>query len=238
MNLNLTKWLMDRLNASLILYFASGFLYLLSVIIGSENLSLIAKPIIIPSIVVFYFMEVRNQINLWFVVSLILFFVGDMFYLINDLDSFNFGLIFFLLAYLIALLFIFEDFKFLDKKRLISQINLSVIIVFFVLIYLAVTLLSILNNGFSEVFMYYLLFAIELFLMGVFTVFLNLAKGNRKNFFLILAVTSFIISDMFFVINKAIYGLLIFKIVSVFAQVISYYFYVKYMLERSLLKKI
>lgn len=228
---------MDRLNASLILYFASGFLYLLSVIIGSENLSLIAKPIIIPSIVVFYFMEVRNQINLWFVVSLILFFVGDMFYLINDLDSFNFELIFFLLAYLIVLLFIFEDFKFLDKKRLISQINLSVIIVFFVLIYLAVTLLSILNNGFSEVFMDYLLFAIELFLMGAFTVFLNLAKGNCKNFFLILAVTSFIISDMFFVINKAIYGLLIFKIVSVFAQVISYYFYVKYMLERSLLKK-
>lgn len=228
---------MVKINASLSLYFIVSLLYLFSIIIDNENLSLITKPIIIPSIVFFYFLETKKNVNYWFVMSLFLFFIGDMLYLINDKEFFELGLFVFLMPYLIVLAFIFEDFKLLDKKRLITQLNLSFLIVFFALLYIAISLLNVLSEGFNEDFLYFVFFGIELFFMGIFTALLYLAQGKSRNFFLMFAVISFIISDIFFVINKAIYGLLVLNVVCVFSQTISYFFYVKYMLERTLLDK-
>uniref|UniRef100_UPI00404AAC17 lysoplasmalogenase family protein n=1 Tax=Flavobacterium sp. TaxID=239 RepID=UPI00404AAC17 len=237
MSWNLIKWLVNKLNASLFLYFSAFFLYLLSILISSENLSLIAKPIIIPSIFAYYFLKLKSNFNYWFFFSLSLFFIGDMLYLINENDFFELGLMVFLTPYFIVLFFIYEDFNFLYEKRIPIKINFPFFIVFFAIIYILVNLLIILNTIYPENFWFFVFFSIALFLMGTTTSILYLSHTNRKIYFLSLAVISFLISDIFFVMNKAVYsGMLILQLISAFSQNIAYFFFVKYIFEKSLYK--
>ena len=84
---------MPKVNASLILYAISGILYIVSASIGSESLTLITKPIIIPSIVFYYFTQIRRRSDDLFVLSLILFFLGDILYFDIVLNLINLTII-------------------------------------------------------------------------------------------------------------------------------------------------
>ena len=63
---------MPRVNASLILYFLSGFLYVIFASIGNEFLTLVTKPIIIPSIIFYYFTQLKRKGDDLFVISLLI----------------------------------------------------------------------------------------------------------------------------------------------------------------------
>ena len=92
---------MVKVNSALILYFTAFVLYMIAVIIGSDNLELFSKPIIIPSIYYFYYISVRGKINYLFSFSVWSFFIGEILHLISR-DDFNIsGLIFLLIPYFI-----------------------------------------------------------------------------------------------------------------------------------------
>jgi uncharacterized membrane protein YhhN len=223
---------MIKKSPSLLLFIVSGFLYLIASLIESEFLSLLVKPIIIPSIIVFYFTETRAKVNFWFVFSLFLFFVGDMLYLINLEDYYLLGLVFYLLPYLIVLVFIFNDFIKLIRSRSLDKTDLSFLIILFFLLYLLVSLMNVLNPSSKIEFVYFLLFGIQLVLMGVFGFLLYLHEPNKTNFFLLITVSLFILSDVFFILNKNVFGLRVFKITNIVTQIASYYFYARYLIEK------
>jgi hypothetical protein len=223
---------MIKKSPSLLLFIISGFLYLIASLIESEFLSLLVKPIIIPSIIVFYFTETRGKVNFWFVFSLFLFFVGDMLYLINLEDYYLLGLVFYLSPYLIVLVFIFKDFFKLIRGRSLDKTDLSFLIILFFLLYLLVSLMNVLNPSSEIEFVYFLLFGIQLVLMGVFGTLLYLHEPNKANFFLIITVSLFILSDIFFILNKDVFGLRVFKITNIVTQIASYYFYARYLIEK------
>ena len=74
---------MPKLNASLGLYILAGVLYVVSSCLDNEWITLVTKPVIIPSIVFYYFTQIRRKSDDLFVLSLVLFFFGDILYLIN-----------------------------------------------------------------------------------------------------------------------------------------------------------
>ena len=99
---------MVKVNSALILYFTAFVIYMIAVIIGSDNLELFSKPIIIPSIYYFYYISVRGKIDYLFSLSVLSFFIGEILHLISR-EEFNVsGLIFLLIPYFIILFFIFE----------------------------------------------------------------------------------------------------------------------------------
>ncbi len=228
---------MPKLNASLLLYSITGVLYVISSCMYNESLTLIVKPIIIPSIVFYYFTQIRRRrSDDLFVLSLILFFLGDILYLINVEDYYYFGLFLFLIPYLIIIHFIYKDFKLLLQVREIKKIDLSLIIVFLTMIYLIYSMLSLIEYSSNKEFIYVIIFSLELLLMSVLTALVFLYSTYRKNVYLAFTVLSFILSDVFFMLDKQ-FELVVFKLVNTLAQTISYYFYVMYFLERSSLKR-
>ena len=108
---------MLKVNSALILYFTAFILYVFAVLIGSDNLELFTKPIIIPSIYYFYYISVRGKIDYLFSFSVLSFFIGEILHLISR-EEFNVsGLIFLLIPYFIILFFIFSRFNLLFEKE-------------------------------------------------------------------------------------------------------------------------
>ena len=64
---------MVKVNSALILYFTAFILYVFAVLIGSDNLELFTKPIILPSIYYFYYISVRGKIDYLFSFSVLSF---------------------------------------------------------------------------------------------------------------------------------------------------------------------
>ena len=51
---------MGKVHSALILYFAAILLYLIAVLLGSDNLELLSKPIIIPAVYYFYYICLKG----------------------------------------------------------------------------------------------------------------------------------------------------------------------------------
>ena len=86
---------MIKVSSALILYFSAVIFYVLAVIIGSDNLELFSKPIIIPSIYYFYYTSVKGKINYLFSFSILSYFIGEILYLLNNNEFLFSGLFFF-----------------------------------------------------------------------------------------------------------------------------------------------
>ena len=227
---------MPKLNASLGLYILAGVLYVVSSCLDNEWITLVTKPIIIPSIVFYYFTQIRRKSDDLFVLSLVLFFFGDILYLINIEDYYFFGLFLFLIPYLIIIYFIYKDFRLLLQVRPIKKIDISLVIVLLTMLYLTYSLLTLIEFSSNKEFVYILLFSIELFLMTLLTALVFLYSSYRKNAYLAFTIVSFILSDVFFMLDKQ-FNLVVFKLVNTLTQTISYYFYVMYFLERTSLRR-
>lgn len=224
-------------NPSVILFSIAGILYFFSVFTGNEYLGLLSKPMIIPSVFIYYLFVSKFKVNILFIISLFAFFVGDMLYLVNLEDYYMLGLVIYLSPYLIVLFFLSQDTFNLIKRKKVNKSDLSFLIILFFLIYLMFSILNILEIKSKEEFIYFLLFGIELVLMGVFATLLFVSENSKVNFFLIITVSLFILSDIFFILNKNLFPLMIFKLGNVISQIISYYFYTRYFVERQKLIK-
>jgi uncharacterized membrane protein YhhN len=219
-------------NPAIYLYLTAGFLFLLTILLQSEEFMLVTKPIIIPSILFYYYLETKGRVNSVFVISLILFFIGDMLFLINFDDFYIIGLLIFLLPYLFVIHFLYQDIKEIIAKRKYKKIDYTFIIILLLLVNLLVTVLMNLESSSFIEEVFFLLFGIELVAMGVMAAMIYFHSSIKRNFFLAITVATFIMSDLFFILNKNVQNLLVFELINGLAQTASYYFYVKYFLER------
>ena len=118
---------MVKVNSALILYFTAFVLYMIAVIIGSDNLELFSKPIIIPSIYYYYYISVRGKVNYLFSFSILSFFIGEILHLISREDFNISGLIFLLIPYFIILHFIIQDLIYYLKIFLLYRVSFVLI---------------------------------------------------------------------------------------------------------------
>lgn len=220
-------------NPAIYLYLTSGLLFLLAIFFRNEEFMLVTKPIIIPSILFYYYIETKGRINGVFVLSLILFFIGDMLFLINFDDFYIIGLLIFLLPYLFVLHFLYLDIKQIIAKRKNRKIDYTFIIILLILVNLLITVLINLEATSFVEELFYLLFGIELVAMGVMAAMIYFHSSIKRNFYLAVTIATFILSDLFFVLNKNVQNLLVFELINGLTQTASYYFYVRYFLERN-----
>ena len=223
---------MNKSKVALQFFLVAGLLFLISIFFNLELLELISKPAIIPSIVMYYFFENKRKYNLAFLTSLFLFFTGDMLYMLKIDELYYFGLLVFSIPYLFVIFFIIKDIL-LIKRNGGKQNDFTFLVILVILSILLCTVLSYLEIKSTLEFIIFLFLGLQLVTMGVLTSIVYYNEANKQSFFLILAVSTFIMSDLFFILNKNIHELMIFKIINGLTQTVSYMFYVKYFLERT-----
>lgn len=223
---------MNKSKVALQFFLVAGLLFLISIFFNLELLELISKPAIIPSIVMYYFFENKRKYNLAFLTSLFLFFTGDMLYMLKIDELYYFGLLVFSIPYLFVIFFVIKDIL-LIKRNGGKQSDFTFLVILVILSILLCTVLSYLEIKSTLEFIIFLFLGLQLVTMGVLTSIVYYNEANKQSFFLILAVSTFIMSDLFFILNKNIHELMIFKIINGLTQTVSYMFYVKYFLERT-----
>src|SRR5574343_353837 len=174
---------MVKINSALLLYFVAVIFYVIAVMIGSDNLELFCKPIIISSIYYFYF-------------------IG-------------------------------QDFLFYSKKKKYNISNVSFYIVLLLLFYLLYNVLSFINESSQLEFSIYIMYGIQLFVMGILTFLIQFNFNNRTVLYMVLAVTTFIVSDLFFVFTIRMKDEIALKLINIITQQLSYFFYVGYFIYRT-----
>ncbi len=221
---------MKEITPALFLYFASGFLFFASIILGFEHLTILFKPIIIPSIFFYYMQKNIGKINLWFFVSLVFFFISNVLNLFEYENSLLHVMIFNLLAYTILLFFTLKVFL---KFKLSSFDNINLMFIFIMFVFLSCMLYVALFMIFDTNFEFYLiiiLYAFVLLFLGLLSTIISVINHNQGNNYLLTAIFCFIICDLFFALYYYYYDFVFFRYISVLCNVISFYFLINYFL--------
>ena len=227
---------MLKVNSALILYFIAFILYVIAVLIGSDNLELFSKPIIIPSIYYFYYISVRGKIDYLFSLSVLSFFIGEILHLISR-EEFNVsGLVFLLIPYFIVLYFIFQDLIYYLKKKKINLNTFSFYVIVMLLVYLIFNALMMMIEEKSFEFFIYFLYGILLLLMGILAFVMLINYNNRTILYTGFMVGCFILSDLFFVFHKKLPDLIALKMINVITQELSFFCYISYFIYRTKFK--
>ena len=227
---------MLKVNSALILYFIGFIFYIIAVLIGSDNLELFSKPIIIPSIYYFYYISVRGKIDYLFSLSVLSFFIGEILHLISR-EEFNVsGLVFLLIPYFIVLYFIFQDLIYYLKKKKINLNTFSFYVIVMLLVYLIFNALMMMIEEKSFEFFIYFLYGILLLLMGILAFVMLINYNNRTILYTGFMVGCFLLSDLFFVFSKKIPDLIALKMINVATQELSFFCYISYFVYRTKFK--
>ena len=227
---------MVKVNSALILYFIAFIFYIIAVLIGSDNLELFSKPIIIPSIYYFYYISVRGKIDYLFSLSVLSFFIGEILHLISR-EEFNVsGLVFLLIPYFIVLYFIFQDLIYYLKKKKINLNTFSFYVIVMLLVYLIFNALMMMIEEKSFEFFIYFLYGILLLLMGILAFVMLINYNNRTILYTGFMVGCFLLSDLFFVFSKKIPDLIALKLINVATQELSFFCYISYFVYRTKFK--
>lgn len=205
-------------------------LYFFSALLQLDSLEILTKPLFLPVLLYYYIKKCKGNYQYRVIISFIFYYIAEMLVLNDGKQYYLISVSFFLVPYLILLYFVIKDLFPLLKDKGYNKINVSVFIVFVLLVYLYVSIISILDTEtfYEEALLNF--YGLILMLLGVFAITLYILKHSAINLFLIMTVIAFIVSDMFYIFIVKIEYNWVFKSVNLISQLLSYYFFVTYSL--------
>lgn len=222
---------MKNSSPALYLYFISGILFFLSIILNLETAAMFIKPIIVPSILFYYLEKKKAKTNFWYVLVLLLFFASGVLNLFDDKLAFVYVMIINALAYSALSVFVMKHI--LEHKfKNVNRFNLFYILftVLFLLCLIYVIFFIVFDNN-NQLYYLIILYCIALFSLTLFNTLLSSLNFNQANSYLMIAIFCYLICDVFYVLYYYYYDFLFFRYMSIFCNVISFYFLVHYFLS-------
>lgn len=213
---------------SLCLYFAACILVMLFKILRWDACMLYAKSIIIPLIFIYYFIANNYKITCLRALIFLFCFIGDIFNLLKFEISALGALCFFLIANLLLLKLSFDDFRNLkfDKND-----RFPILISFLFIAAICISVLSLQFENMVFDFSLYVIYGIVLSFLIFISITNYIKKTNYAFLNLSIMCLCFLISDVFFIINKFYLSLFSLSFIGTTVQVFSYFFMVTYFLE-------
>ena len=220
---------------SLIIYILAAVAALIFSLMDHNLLSIYSKGIVASSAFIYYFITNNYQIKITKVIIFILSFIGEIIVLLESKNAIVIMIFCFLSVYSILLKNIINDFlKLKIDKNDFTNILVSTILI----ILLIVMVLSLKLEKVDFSFSIFVVYAIVLALLSVLSI-ISYIKQNTPVFLnLVLMACCFLISDIFYVLNYFYLSLSALHTTAVLTQVLSYYFMVRYFLERDKLTSI
>ena len=161
------------------------------------------------------------------------YFIGEILFMISAQDFLTVALIFFVIPYFITTFFLYQDFLYYLKKNKHRFNIFSFLIAFSLLSYLIYSVLAFVTDATKLDFGLYVLFGLLLFVMCLLAFLIQLNYSNRTILFMILMVTSFFISDIFFVFSKMMSEVFVLKFINIVGKQVSYLLFVFYFINRT-----
>lgn len=220
---------------SLLLYFTACLFVVLFKLLEYDSYVLYAKSIIIPLLFIYYLITNEYKISMIKVMIFLFCFIGDIFNLLNFDISPLVALFSFLLVYFLLMKLSYDDFR---RLKFNKNDNLSI---FFLLLFITIISASILSLKFEKMeidFSLYVIYGITLSVLTFFCSVNYIKKQNYAFLNLLIMCLCFMISDIFYFINKFYFSLYAFSFIHIFVQVLSYFFMVNYFIvnDKYLLK--
>lgn len=214
---------------SLILFFVTSILTIIFKLMGYDNLMLCTKPMIIPSLFIYYLVSNNYKLSGLKAVIFLLFFARDVFIMIGIDESAMGAFLCVLVVYLLLLYLAQKDFKRLEFNFMDS---ISIVILISGIGTICYSVLNLKLENLELDFSLYVIFGLILSFLSVISIINYIKKGSHALFIGMLMCVSFIISDIFFVLYKFYFYNYIFTLISIVTQFSSYFFMVDYFLEK------
>jgi hypothetical protein len=221
---------------SLFLYFTACILVVFFKILRWDAYMLYTKSIIIPLLFIYYFISNNYKITKVKALIFSFCFIGDIFNLVNfDISPLG-ALLSFLLVNLLLFKLTYDDFRSLkfDKND-----RFPILISFLFIAAIGISVLSLQFENMAFDFSLYVIYGIVLSLLTFVSINNYIKKPNFAFLNLVIMCLCFMISDIFFMINKFYLSLYAFSLIQVAVQAFSYFFMATYFIENDkyLLKK-
>lgn len=222
---------MKNSSPALYLYFISGILFFLTIILNLETITMFIKPIIVPSILFYYLEKKKEKTNFWYVFVLLLFFASGVLNLFEDKLAFVYVIIINALAYTTLAVFTIKHIIAL-KLKIFNRFNLFYILftVLFLLCLVYLLFFIVFDKNY-QLYGFVILYVITLFSLTFFNTLLSSLNYNQANSYLMIAIFCYLICDIFYVLYYYYLDFLFFRYVSVLCNVMSFYFLVHYFLS-------
>lgn len=215
------------------IYFLIAIVYVIASLWQIENLKLLSEPALLPIIYFYYLEEIKVKPSQFVLFSVCLFFIGDMLSLVSEEDYYIQSLFFLLIPYMLLLNKLVKDFIKLVKQYKWSILNFSVLVTIVLLFYLFFSVVNLLTiRDVVEQYIIYV-FGLTLVFLAIISTLLFMFNDSKSNVYMMLAVITFVVSNLFFIFNKKIDTNVIFLFLNTIAQVASYFFYMKYFILKS-----
>ncbi len=207
-------------------YFGLALIATIAFIFNYNLIMNITRTPLVLLIFLYYYFSAK-KINYVFVTFLFITFLSDLWMLF--FDNFLILITLVLASYVLFLVLGIKDFvKF--KPTTINITSLGIVFLF--ITFLFITILDLVvtqKQDYKIPFTIYGLILSSCALVGAY----NLIFRNRKyDFFYFLTVSTFVITDVFYAVNKFYYKVEIFVFLNFIIQITSYFFMVKFMLEK------
>ena len=208
-----------------ILLVVTGVLSIVGYVVEIKEMELYTKPMTVPLFFMMYWFNAKT-LNWVFILVLFLSFLGDVLLLI-EVSKITYVLVCYLCCYSLLFYFLYKDYKpiVFSKKDIIST---SVIFVMFTIIVYQVYVL--LRPNIQHILVYanlYFLILYSLFLAS-WLQYVNIKSA--KAFWFVIAITSYIISDICFALDRFYVNVIGLKIINGIYQLLAVFFLVQYMI--------
>ena len=215
------------------IYFLIAFVYTIAALWHIENLKLITKPALLPILYFYYLEEISVKPSRFVLVSVCLFFIGDMLSLVSEKEYYVESLFFLLIPYLMLLNKLVKDFMKLVKQYKWSLLNISVLVIVLLLFYLLFSIINLI--AIQDIVELYVVcvFGFTLVILAIISTILFMFNDSKSNVYMMLAVITFVVSNLFFIFIKKIDTNAVFLLLNTIAQVVSYFFYMNYFILKS-----
>ncbi|MEW5675780.1 lysoplasmalogenase family protein [Flavobacterium enshiense] len=223
---------------ALILYFTVIVLFMISIVFKIDELSLLTKPVIIPSIFFYYTQKNEGKMNWYYLLIVLIFFIGDMIVLVDLENSFRVIVPMFIVSYGLFLKALIEDSMKIRLSEIKSPHLFALLLCLFLLLYLFISSLDLLMEIQEGTVWLLIIYGTVLLLVGLVSSLNYIINPTRLSFLMILTSLCFVISDVFFVLKKYFLEAEMLDYISNLAQALSYFFLTRYFLLKSVSKNI
>ncbi len=210
---------------ALILYVSSISLVLIAKVFDFENLLLIAKSVVVPSIFYYYLQTRRDKVNILFSIALVFFFIADMILVVYPNSAIVAVMLCGVVSYLILIRFAVRDSHHINSKPI------YILTITALLVLLGVVLLPIINLSILEIaenYKIYLLYGIILWVFLSISIYNYISIANNAFLYLCIAAVCLFLSDVFYCVNVYMVELPVISILNLLTQLLSYFFIVRY----------
>lgn len=214
-------------------YVVVCILYFFSSLLQLDSLEVIAKPLFLPVLLLYYFKRAKENFQKRVIVSFIFYYIGEMLVLNDGKQYYLISVSFFLIPYLILLYYVSKDLMRLLKVRELNKINFAIIFVLAFLIYLYLSIMFIIDTDSILEGLILYTYGFVLLMLSVFSILVYILHFSASSLFLVMTVIAFILSDMFYIFIQKVEYNWVFKSVNLISQLLSYYFFVTFSLIKA-----